>query len=199
MKNFIILLLSLFTGAFIMAQDAIPDVFNNIYYDQDNKLYHQYKGKNHYVVDDSTTLTLSNMQGNPVATSTGLEFNFNDPKLSGKLYYGLINFKDSKHPTPVWYKVTSKINKGKAKINILKRLSGRYDMTSWRKSGAGTLGYRISNEKFKAPMLLCNEDNLCSNSFCFSINSLNSFFVLFNVSILELDTKTFSLKLFTRS
>ncbi len=130
-----------------MAQEAIPDVFNNIYYDQDNKLYHQYKGKNHYVVDDSTTLTLSNMQGNPVATSTGLEFNFNNPKLSGKLYYGLINFKDSKHPTPVWYKVTSKINKGKAKINILKRLSGRYDMTSWRKSGAGTLGYRIANEK----------------------------------------------------
>lgn len=147
MKNFIILLLSLFTGAFIMAQDAIPDVFNNIYYDQDNKLYHQYKGKNYYTVDDSTLLTLSNMQGNPVATSTGLEFNFNDPKLSGKLYYGLINFKDSKHPTPVWYKVTSKINKGKAKINILKRLSGRYDMTSWRKSGAGTLGYRIANEK----------------------------------------------------
>ena len=147
MKNFTILLISLFTGAFVMAQDIIPQVYNNIYYDQDDKLYHQYDGKKYYVVDDSTTLTLSNMQGNPVATTSGLEFNFNDSKLSGILYYGLINYQDSKHPTPVWYKVTSKITKGKAKINILKRLSGRYDMTSWKELGAGTLGYRIANEK----------------------------------------------------
>lgn len=130
-----------------MAQDSIPDVYNNIYYDQDYKLYHQYKGKNYYTVDNNTTLTLSNMQGNPIANSMGLEFNFNDPNLSGTLYYGLINYQDSKHPTPVWYKVTSIINKGKAYVNILKRLSGRYDMTSWKKSGAGTLGYRIANEK----------------------------------------------------
>ena len=147
MKNFTFLLLSLFTGIFMMAQETVPAVFSNIHYDQDNKLYHQYKDKKYYKVDNSTTLTLANLQGNPKANAEGIEFDFNDPKLTGTLYYGLINFKDSKHPTPVWYKVTSKINKGKAYINILHRLSGRYDMTSWKESGGGTLGYRVANDR----------------------------------------------------
>jgi len=147
MKKYTILLLGLFTGAFVMAQDSIPAVYNNIYYDQNNKLYHQYYDKKYYTLIDTTALTLSNMQGNPQASVTGLDFDFNNLNLSGTLYYGLINYKDSKHPSPVWYKVTSNIDKGKATIDILRRLSGRYDMTSWKELGAGTLGYRIANEK----------------------------------------------------
>jgi len=131
----------------VVAQDSIPDVYNNIYYDKDCKLYHQYKGKKSYAEDASTTLTLENLQGNPLGTNLGLAFDFNDVNLSGIMYYGLINYKDSKHPMPVWYKRTSKINKGKASVNILKRLAGKYDMTDWQTRGMGTLGYRIANEK----------------------------------------------------
>ena len=147
MKKNVILFVLILKSLLIFAQDSIPDVFSNIYYDKDCKLYHKFKHKKYYAIDDKTTLTLSNLQGNPTATSNGISFDFNDAKLQGTLYFGLINYKDSKYPTPVWFSRTAKIKEGKAKINILKRLSGRYDMISWKKEGKGTLGYRITNNK----------------------------------------------------
>jgi len=147
MKYIFLFSLIFFTLSIIYAQDSIPAVYDKIYYDKECKLYHQYKGNKSYVEDDATTLTLDNLQGKPLATSTGIEFDFNDTNLSGIVYYGLINYNDSKHPIPVWYKQTSNITNGKAFINILKRLAGIYDMTNWQETGKGTLGYRIANEK----------------------------------------------------
>ncbi len=145
-KIFVLLLLSIHT-LIVVAQDSIPDVFTNIYYDKDCKLYHQFKHKKYYVADNFTPLTLSNLQGNPQATPNGIHFNFNNPNMSGTLYYGLINYKDSKYPTPVWFGRTVHIANGEAQVNILKRLSGRYDMSDWQNAGKGTLGYRVSNAK----------------------------------------------------
>ncbi len=147
MKNLTILIIYLFTGGFLFAQDSIPDVFSKIHYDKDYKLYHKNKDKKFYAVEHKSKLTLSNLQGNPQATPNGIEFNFNDATLNGILYYGLINYKESKYPTPIWYGRTSNIKAGKAGINILKRLSGRYDMIHWKQLGTGTLGYRIANAK----------------------------------------------------
>jgi len=147
MKKIFLLTSFLFSLSILFAQDSIPDVYNKIFYDKDCKLYHQHKGKKSYVEDNSTSLTLSNLQGNPQANMQGISFDFNDIKLSGTLYFGLINYTDSKHPMPVWYKRTAGINKGKASINILKRLAGKYDMTNWEQSEKGTLGYRVANEK----------------------------------------------------
>ena len=147
MKNFTLLFISLFVSTYLLAQDSIPAVFSKIYYDKDCKLYHKYKGKKYYAVEYKSKLTLSNLQGSPQATPKGLEFNFNDIALNGTLYYGLINYEESKYPTPIWYGRTSNIKEGKTGINIMDRLSGRYDMTNWKKSGKGTLGYRIANAK----------------------------------------------------
>jgi len=147
MNKFLPILFSLLFVYKIYAQDSIPAVYDNIYYDRDCQLYHQYKRDKIYAVNNNTKLTLPNMLGNPVGNKKGLQFDFKDTDLLGTLYYGLINYNDSKHPIPVWYKKTAKITDGKAKINILKRLSGKYDMTSWQERGIGTLGYRITNEK----------------------------------------------------
>ncbi len=147
MKNIFLFASFIFNFSIMLAQDSIPDVYNKIYYDKDCKLYHQYKGKQRYAEDDATTLTLANLQGNPQATDLGITFDFKDANLNGIMYYGLINYEDSKHPIPVWYKRTAKISKGKASVSILKRLAGKYDMTDWQSRGMGTLGYRISNEK----------------------------------------------------
>ena len=147
MKNLTILIIYLFTGGFLFAQEPIPDVYNNIYYDKDSKLYHLINGTEVYAVDNSTNLTLANLQGTPTGTKKGLSFDFKNTSLSGTLYYGLIDYTDSKHPSPVWYKKTAKIKNGKTHIAILKDLSGKYDMSNWQKNNRGTLGYRVANEK----------------------------------------------------
>jgi hypothetical protein len=59
------------------------------------------------------------------------------------LYYGLIHHNDSRHPLPVYFRITARIEGGMAHIPIQGNLSGRYDMTGWEKSGEGTLGYRV--------------------------------------------------------
>ena len=149
MKNSVIFLVLFFTSFVLIAQDSIPDVFSNVYYDKSCKLYHKYKKDKYYAQEENTKLTLANLQGNPTAFENGIHFNFKDEKLTGTLYYGLISFNESKYPSPVWYGRTSKIKEGKSNINIQKRLSGKYDMTNWKKNGQGTLGYRIANKKGK--------------------------------------------------
>lgn len=147
MKNSIFTLILFFTSIILLAQDSIPDVFSNVYYDKSCKLYHKYKKDRYYAKEENSKRTLTNLQGNPTAFTDGISFNFNDKNLSGTLYFGLINFDESKYPTPVWYGRTAEIKGGKATVNIQKRLSGKYDMINWEKNGLGTLGYRIANEK----------------------------------------------------
>jgi hypothetical protein len=147
MKKTLYTILFIFISVLLKAQDSIPDVFTNVYYDKSCKLYHQYNKEKYYAESEMTTLTLSNLRGDPKAYEKGIKFDFKDPNLKGTLYYGLINFNDSKYPSPVWYGRTSNIKEGKSKINILKRLSGKYDMSNWQEKGHGTLGYRVANKK----------------------------------------------------
>ncbi len=134
-------------SAISYAQKQVPSIYSNIHYNKDGKLYYEDQEKKYYEQIYNSFLTLENIQGNPQGTEKGISFSFGTDFLKGKLYYGLINYSDSKHPMPVWFKKTEKINGGKAEINIQKRLSGIYDMSGWEKSGYGTLGYRVSNKK----------------------------------------------------
>ena len=131
----------------VIAQKEIPAVYSNIYYDADGKLYHKLLGLKFYAKEYNSYLSLNNMCGNPKGTRTGIKFDFGSSDFSGTMYYGLIDYTDSKHPSPVWYKRTSKIINGIAEINIKQELSGKYDMSNWEEKGFGTLGYRLSNEK----------------------------------------------------
>ncbi|MEN8221086.1 MAG: fibronectin type III domain-containing protein [Pseudomonadota bacterium] len=92
-----------------------------------------------------TEYTLKQLVGNPISTNSGIQFNFG--KLNGKLYYGFINPGDGHYPQPVFYKRASDIKKGQAHIDILNNLGGKYDMIAWKKTGRGTLGYRVVNKK----------------------------------------------------
>lgn len=131
----------------IYAQDrTIPEVYSNIYYDSENKLYLDLDTTKVYTKDRLTKYTFSKMMGNPKGTDNGIAFDFEIPDLNGILYYGLIHYQDSKHPLPV-YRPQVNIDSGKAKINIKNVLSGRYDMTGWVNAGKGTIGYRILDDK----------------------------------------------------
>jgi len=146
MKN-ILLVISILISLSAFSQKEVPAVYANIHYDENGKLYAEFDKERFYAKEYTSKVNLSNMTGSPTATKEGIKFNFNNPKFKGKMYFGLINYNDSKHPSPVFFKRTASIEKGKSEILVLKQLSGIYDMTGWKKSGKGTLGYRVLNSK----------------------------------------------------
>ena len=120
------------------SQNEIPKVFSNIGF-ENGKYYYTHKGEKYFAQKYDSKLNLKNIIGNPIGDSSGISFDFNDLELKGTIYFGLINYNDSKHPVPVYFKRTAKIKEGKSYINIKKHLSGIYDMTSWEKTGKGTI------------------------------------------------------------
>lgn len=142
-----------FLSAF--SQTEIPAIYSNIH-TKGNKLY--YKDSNSGKIKELNKLfskkafgdleiNLTNLIGNPKGTETGIKFNFNNKSLNGTLYYGFINYEDGKFNFPVFFKKTEKIKKGIASINIKHKLKGKYDMIDWEKTGKGTLGYRVVDDK----------------------------------------------------
>jgi len=99
-------------------------------------------GKRKYSLKPVTTqYTLAQLVGNPKGTKTGITFDFGSIK--GTLYYGFIKAGDGRYPQPVFYKNVSAIEKGKATLDLLNNLDGKYDMVNWQVTGQGTLGYRV--------------------------------------------------------
>lgn len=82
-----------------------------------------------------TKYTLKQLVGNPIGTNSGINFNFG--KIKGKLYYGFIKPGDGHYPQPVFYKRSSHIKNGQARIDILGNLAGQYDMIGWEETGRG--------------------------------------------------------------
>ena len=127
-------------------QYEVPAVYSSIKYDSDGKLYVDLDSIKVYSVNKPVKYTLEKMIGNLRGTDTGISIDFNDSDFIGKIYYGLIHYKDSKHPLPI-YRPVALIDSGKTNINIKDILSGKYDMTGWKKTGKGTIGYRVLNDK----------------------------------------------------
>ena len=149
MKKTLLILTALFFIHLLESQTKIPAVYSNIYSEADGQIYYKLLGKKFFAEDKKGYYTLKQMRAIQTADTKGINFNFDDESFSGKLYYGLINYKDSKYPIPVWFKKTSEIKNGKASINIKQNLSERYDMSAWEKNGYGTLSYRVADNKGK--------------------------------------------------
>ncbi|MCU0391687.1 MAG: metallophosphoesterase [Thermoflexibacter sp.] len=148
MKNFT-LFIFLFVCSFATAQNnlSIPKSYKNLEYDNQGKLFFK-KANGEIVYSDTTPAihTLERLIGKPQGTATGISFDFGIPDFKGTLYFGFIPYGDSKHPQPVYFRSPAKIENGKAEINIT-QMKGTYDMVGWVKSGKGTLGYRVVNDK----------------------------------------------------
>ncbi|MCB0856131.1 MAG: metallophosphoesterase, partial [Bacteroidetes bacterium] len=140
---FIMLLIgSLFPTAFSQNSN-VPKSHRNII--EKDGVHYLKLGEDRYFAEneDPPEYTLEALKGNPKGTKTGLRFDFDNKEFSGKLFYGFIPYGDSRHPHPVFFRQSSDIVEGGAEIDIIKYLSGRYDMIGWEKSGRGTLGYRV--------------------------------------------------------
>lgn len=144
MRKLVTYLLLFILAIPIKAQD-VPDVYENI---KSNKTgVYLIIGKRGLYANPTNDLFLfkdlySNIKGN----SKGLSFDFKYPELNGTLYFGFINYKDGRFPQPVYFKKSIPILKGKTNIPIADKLSGKYDMIGWEKSGKGVIGYRIMDE-----------------------------------------------------
>jgi hypothetical protein len=126
---------------------TIPKSYKNLFYDEQNRLYFKKPSGETVFADTTPALyTLNKLKGNPKGTTKGIAFDFAIPALKGILYYGFIPYGDSKHPQPVYFRSPAIIENGKAEIDISK-MKGTYDMVGWEKSGKGTLGYRVVEEK----------------------------------------------------
>ncbi|MBA7541825.1 hypothetical protein ES705_34141 [subsurface metagenome] len=125
---------------------GIPKSLSSLYTDEDDKMYIlSESGMKLFQTWKYPRYTLPQMKGSPVGTETGIAFDFKNEGLNGRLFFGLINYSDSKHPHPVYHFQSSNIEKGKTSVNF-NHLRGRYDMTGWEKSGKGTIGYRVINQ-----------------------------------------------------
>lgn len=148
MKNISILtvlLLILINGAAAQTGNlpVIPKSYSDISYDEEGRLYIEIAGNRIYENMKEPYFSVARMTGRPAGTDSGILFDFDDTKFSGTLYYGFIPYGDSKHPHPVYFRSAARIQEGTAFIEILKTMSGRYDMVGWEKEERGTIGYRV--------------------------------------------------------
>ena len=144
MKILILLITLLFSINLVAQEVEIPKSHSNIEY-RDGKLMF-YDEPNDVWIDEvvkEPKYCYSKFVIEPIGTETGIRFDFGDTTFNGNVYYGLIKFDGIQFPQPVFFKRNAKITKGKAKINIIKRLSGKYDFVNWEETGMLVLGYRI--------------------------------------------------------
>ena len=135
------------TNFYAQGEVAIPKSYANLSYDSTGTLIFTTKdGDILPSVPHTDNYSLSSLRSLPFGIETGIGFDFQTPDMSGWLYYGLIQTDGIKHPYPMYFHSRSKIDSGKAEINIKKNLSGLSDITGWEQSKLIRLGYRITNE-----------------------------------------------------
>ena len=91
------------------------------------------------------TWTVAQVRGNPRGTENGIALDFGRPDFAGTLIFGLVPYRDTKYPQPV-FRTSTPIVAGKAEINIKTSITDRYDMVGWQKSGTGVVGYRVVSQ-----------------------------------------------------
>lgn len=144
MHKISLLLLNIVISFLCFAQQ-IPDVYKNL--GKDSKgIYLKNGDRTIYAEKPNKEFKFTDLYGNPKAEGSEIKFNFNSRNLNGILYYGFITYGDGKVPQPVYFKRTSRIQSGIASVNIVDKMSGKYDMIGWEKKGLGVLGYRIIND-----------------------------------------------------
>ena len=127
-------------------KSAVPAIHTGISKDRKG-YYFPVKDKKVYELEDTAAYTLPQLMGSPTGTANGIDFDFNG--LNGTLIYGFIPYGDSRHPQPVYFRSSTAIVGGRASIDILGQLKGRYDMIGWEQSKRGTIGYRVVNQTGK--------------------------------------------------
>lgn len=123
----------------------VPRVHTNITEENGQLVFTDSTGTKLPLFEKKGPYTLNQLRTNPTGGDSGVTFDFDNPELNGKVYFGLIEGPDKiRHSYPV-YAASATITDGVTRINIIKELSGLYDFTGWQETGRIRLGYRILN------------------------------------------------------
>ncbi len=143
-RTFLSLFLLAAVRLFLVAQaPEIPAVLHLFKEDENHRLtvrlndtivFHELAGTKDYSV--------KNFPGTVTGVQKGFLIDFHRTTLQGVMYIGLIDYRNSRYPLPVYRSRSFVIRGGKVMIDM-DVVRGHYDMTGWEKSGHGVLGYRV--------------------------------------------------------
>ncbi len=150
MKNVFLVIQFMFSFAFTtsfareLSDKDIPKVYKNIIIEDGNPVFvDSESNKKYYLNRGKHNFTVKNFINPAIGTDNGIEFDFGNSRIEGILYYGLFQENSSKFKFPIYLNSSSKVNDGKASINISDNLSGKKDISNWQKTGITKLGYRL--------------------------------------------------------
>ena len=141
---FILLLIPYSYGQHRVQLKEVPLVYSNISENKEGVL----NLNGHPLENADPFFKLENIRSAVAGSKTGLQFDFDNAKFSGTIYYGLFPEVLPKYPQLVFFKKYARISAGKAEINIAE-LKGKYDIANWEQNGFGQLGYRIVDQHGK--------------------------------------------------
>ncbi len=125
----------------------LSSVYANLTLDQNGVLW----GKNNEgqpvsLKRYSNGYTLTGVTPKATGSKDGLILQFSDLKLvRSRITYGLIPYGQHTFPSTVMRFSAVIDSSGKAVLNIRRDISDGYDFVGWKKSGKGTVGYRITD------------------------------------------------------
>lgn len=156
MKQLSIILFSLLISVGLFAQvsqveinnSQIPSVYHNIKTNEAGFIVFvsPETGLESLLFETPDFVKLGDLRTTITGTKKGLKIDLKNDKINGIVYFGLYADTDVKFPQPVFFKTTSKLKKGVAKIDIA-QLAGKYDIANWEEKGVAKLGYRITDDK----------------------------------------------------
>ena len=140
----IVFVFALFVTGMAQAAD-IPAVYSGIHSDSDGQMFFvTTAGDTLPLQVEEPSYTLRQMRRMPTGTDSGLVFDFDAPELAGRLYYGFIPGSDTvRIAYPVFFNRSATIDSGRAIVNILGYMKGKYDIAGWQHSGVSRFGYRV--------------------------------------------------------
>lgn len=131
----------------LWAQLEVPAVYGNLFVDSTGVLRGKDAAGNTFGLYRKEALfTLSGVTPKVSGDPNGLRFHFASKKLrGGQLTYGLIPYGQHTYPTAVLRFTASIDSLGNAFLALRKDLTDGLDHTGWKKSGFGTIGYRLTD------------------------------------------------------
>lgn len=127
---------------------APPAVLGNVLVEHGDWVFYDAGGARFLRDTSLPRYRLEQFRRDPIGTEEGVQFDFGDPDLQGRLYYGLYPEDGTVAvPLPVYSKCSALIENGRADVRFAEHLTGKYDFAGWQETGRVHLGYRVQDEE----------------------------------------------------
>jgi len=130
----------------IVEQVDIPAVFSNISSNDKGHFFTDKDGDKHKVYTKDAKWRLSDFEDIEKGAKDGILLTFKK-NFEGTVIFGLYPAEDMEYKNAVFFKRHIQIEDGKAFIDIVKNLSGVYDMANWQAKGKSRIRYRVLDDK----------------------------------------------------